>query len=51
MFEHRNLSSNLFCHFLLDSEKRLEINNFEHRISEHFLIAYDGIRMRLFKLD
>ena len=53
MFEHRNLSNKLFCHVLLDFEKRrLKIDHFERRISEHFPIAYDGIRMKVlnFKL-
>ena len=51
MFEHRNLSKNLFCHVLLDFEKRLKIDHFERGISEHFPIAYDGIHVKLLKLE
>ena len=51
MFEHRNLSNNLICHVLLDFEKRLKIYYFEPCISEHFPIAYDGIRMKHFNLE
>ena len=51
MFEHRNLSKNLFCHVLLDLEKKLKIDNFECGISEHFPIAYDGIQMKLLNLE
>ena len=40
MFERRNLSNNLFCHVLLDFEKkRLKIDNF------------DGIHMKLLNLE
>ena len=51
LFEHRNLSKILFCHVLLDFEKRLKIDNFECGISEHFPIAYDGIHMKLLNLE
>ena len=51
MFEHRNLSKNLFCHVLLDFEKRLKIDNFERNISEHFPIAYAGIHIKLLNLE
>ena len=51
MFEHRNLSKILFCHVLLDFEKSLKIDHFERGISEHFPIAYDGIRMKLLNLE
>ena len=51
MFEHRNLSKILFCHVLLDFEKRLKIDNFERGIPEHFPIAYDGIHMKLLNLE
>ena len=51
MFEHRNLSKNLFRHVLLDLEKKLKIDNFECGISEHFPIAYDGIQMKLLNLE
>ena len=47
MFEHRNLSKILFCHVLLDFEKRLKIDHFERGISEHLPIAYDGIHVKL----
>ena len=47
IFEHRNLSKILFCHVLLDFEKRLKIDHFERGISEHFPIAYDGVYMKL----
>ena len=47
MFEHRNLSKNLFCHVLLDVEKKLKIDHFERCISEQFPVAYDGIQMKL----
>ena len=51
MFEHRNLSKILFCHVLVDFEKRLKIDNFERGISEHFPIAYDGIHMKLLNIE
>ena len=51
LFEHRNLSKILFCHVLLDFEKRLKIDSFERGISEHFPIAYDGIHMKLLNLE
>ena len=51
MFEHRNRSKNLFCHVLLDFEKRLKIDHFERNISEHFPIAYDGIYAKLLNLE
>ena len=52
MFEHRNLSNKLFCHVLLDLKKeRLKIDHFERRISEHFPIAYDGIRTKVLSLE
>ena len=51
MFEHRNPSKKLFCHVLLDFEKRLKINHFGRGISEHFPIAYDGIHMKLLNLE
>ena len=51
MFEHRNLSKNLFCHVLLVFETRLKIDHFERGISEHFPIAYDGIHMKLLNLE
>ena len=51
MFEHRNLSKILFCHVLLDYEKRLKIDNFERGISEHVPTAYDGIHMKLLNLE
>ena len=51
MFEHRNLSTILFCHVLVDYEKRLKIDNFERGISEHFPTAYDGIHMKLLNLE
>ena len=49
--EHQNLSKILFCHVLLDFEKRLKIDHFERGISEHFPIAYDGIHMKLLNLE
>ena len=51
MFEHRNLSKNLFPHVLLDFEKRFKIDHLERGISEHFPIAYDGIYMKLLNLE
>ena len=51
MFEHQNLSKNLFGHVLLDFEKRLKIDHFERGISEHFPEAYDGIHMKLLNLE
>ena len=51
MFEHRNLSKILFCHVLLDSEIRLNMDHFERGISEHFPIAYDGIHMKFLNLE
>ena len=51
MFEHRNPSQNLFCHLLLDFDKKLKIDQFEHCISEHFPIAYGGIHMKLLNLE
>ena len=42
MFEHRNLSNNLFFHVLLDFDKTLKIDLFERCISENIPIAYDG---------
>ena len=51
MFDHRNLSENLFCHILLDFEKRLKIDNFERYIAEYFPIAYDRIYMKFLKLE
>ena len=51
MFEHRNLSKNLFCHVLLDFEKKFKIDNLERKNSEHFPIAYDGIHMKLLNLE
>ena len=51
MFEHRNLSNNLFCDVLLDFEKRLKIDHFERGMSEQFSIAYDGIHMKLLNLE
>ena len=51
LFEHRNLSKNLFCHVLLDSEIRLNMDHFERCISEHFPIAFDGIHMKLLNLE
>ena len=51
MFEHRNLSKNLFRHVLSDFEKRLKIDHFERCISDYFPIAYDGIHMKLLNLD
>ena len=51
MFEHRNLSKILFCHVLLDFEKRLKIDHFERGISGYFPIAYDGIHMKLLNLE
>ena len=51
MFEHRNLSKNLFRYVLLDCEKRLKIDHFERCISEHFPIAYGGIHMKLLNLE
>ena len=47
LFEHRNLSKILFCHVLLDFEKRLKIDSFERGISEHFPIAYELISKTL----
>ena len=44
MFEHRNLSKNLFRHVLLDFKKK---GSFEIGISEHFPIAYDGLSYNL----
>ena len=32
-------------------KKRLKIDHFERRISEHFPIAYDGIRMKVLNLE
>ena len=51
MFEHRNLSNNLFFHVLLDFDKTLKIDHFERCISENFPIAYDGTRMKLINLE
>ena len=51
MFEHQNLSKNLFGHVLLDFEKRLKIDHFERGMSEHFPEAYDGIHMKLLNLE
>ena len=51
MFEHRNLSRNLFRHVLLDFDKRLKIDRFERCISEHFPIAYGGIHMKFLNLE
>ena len=51
MFEHRNLSRNLFRHVLLDFDKRLKIDRFERCISKHFPIAYGGIHMKLLNLE
>ena len=51
MFEHRKLTKNLFCHVLLDFEKKLKINHFECGISEHFPIAYDGIYTKVLNLE
>ena len=51
IFEHRNLSKILFCHVLLDFEKKLKIDHFERGISDHFPIAYDGIHMKLLNLE
>ena len=51
MFEHQNLSKNLFGHVLLDFETRLKIDHFERGISEHFPEAYDGIHMKLLNLE
>ena len=50
MFEHRNLPKNLFRYVLLDFENRLEIDQFERCISEHFPVAYGGIHMKLLNL-
>ena len=50
MFEHRNLSKNLFRYVLLDFEKRLKIDHFQRCISEHSPIAYGGIHMKLLNL-
>ena len=33
------------------SKKRLKIDNLECGISEHFPIAYDGMRMKLLNLE
>ena len=41
----------MFCHVLVDFEKRLKIDNFERGISEHFPTAYDGIHMKLLNLE
>ena len=52
MFEHRNLSNNLFCHVLLDFEKKgSKLTILSVCISEHFPIAYDGIHMKLLNLE
>ena len=51
MFEHRKLTKNLFCNVLLDFDKRLKIDHFEHGISEQFPRAYDGIHMKLLNLE
>ena len=51
MFEHRKLTKEIFCHVLLDFEKRLKIDHFERGMSEHFRIAYDGIHMKLLNLE
>ena len=51
MFEHRNLSKNLFRHVLLDFEKILKIDHFERGISEHFPRAHDGIHMKFLNLE
>ena len=51
MFEHRNLSKNLFGHVLSDFEKRLKIDLFERCTSGHFPIAYGGIHMKLLNLE
>ena len=51
MFEHRNLSNNLFFHVLLDFDKTLKIDLFERCISENFPIAYDGMRMKLINFE
>ena len=51
LFEHRNLSKNLFRHVLLDFENRFKIDHLELGISEHFPITYDGIYMKLLNLE
>ena len=51
MFEHRNLSKNLFRHVLLDFDKRLKIDHFERCISENYPIAHGGIHMKLLNLE
>ena len=51
MLQHRNLSKNLFCHVLLDFNKRLKIDRFERCVSEHFPNAYGGIHMKFLNLE
>ena len=36
MFEHRKLTKEIFCHVLLDFEKRLKIDHFERGMSDTF---------------